>query len=566
MKSSYKNIPFICLLGLLFFCSCSDSEDVMPNTKHFVRLGKAAITISVGEEFLIKPSVDSISGGSYDLRWSVADADLASIEKTDGQAGLLKGLQPGTTTVKVETADHKLKYFADLTVLEGAPALKLLTIGSGLANQSANEALIQLANSTGKNLVICNIYQDNASLYTHIRSMVNGNKAYAYKRIDKELKANNQRDMGIRDVIGSENWDFIAIEESVDSAGFAKGYDANLASVIENCKAWSTNPHLKIFLHQPWAYSKESVAPGFQAFDRDQDKMFNAIAAASKKAAGKVDKIVPVGTAIQNGRTTYLGESVVNGDINLNATSGQVIAALTWYEVLFGVDVTKAPINIEGMSENVNNMYKQSAHAAVTAPDKVTDMVDFKSANNFVLEVPIYIDFGEAEEPLPFNFFADPEKPLSNLVDEDGQSTYFNIETTTPFGRLKRTSLVNSLGLPDNVCQDMFFVDCRRLNQPFGGLKMTNMNSTKKYTFIFYGSIKDKNTGTHYKVKGVNEGEADLNTERNADAVATIEGIQPRPDGTIDIELSMAPFNTHWAGFTCVNALIIVPEGYTGLF
>ena len=49
-------------------------------------------------------------------------------------------------------------------------------------------------------------------------------------------------------------------------------------------------------------------------------------------------------------------------------------------------------------------------------------------------------------------------------------------------------------------------------------------------------------------------------------AVATIEGIQPRPDGTIDIELSMAPFNTQWAGFTCVNALIIVPEGYTGLF
>ena len=112
----------------------------------------------------------------------------------------------------------------------------------------------------------------------------------------------------------------------------------------------------------------------------------------------------------------------------------------------------------------------------------------------------------------------------------------------------------------------MFFVDCRRLNQPFGGLKMTNMNSTKKYTFIFYGSINDKNTGTHYKVKGVNEGEADLNTYRNADAVATIEGIQPRPDGTIDIELSMAPFNTQWAGFTCVNALIIVPEGYTGLF
>lgn len=100
------------------FSSCSDSEDVRPNVDRFLRLQHTSITINVGEEYLLKASVDTLAGKNYQLVWSVGNSSLASIEKSDQQMGLIRGLQPGTTTIKVETDDHKLMYFADLTVLE----------------------------------------------------------------------------------------------------------------------------------------------------------------------------------------------------------------------------------------------------------------------------------------------------------------------------------------------------------------------------------------------------------------------------------------------------------------
>ena len=44
--------------------------------------------------------------------------------------------------------------------------------------------------------------------------------------------------------------------------------------------------------------------------------------------------------------------------------------------------------------------------------------------------------------------------------------------------------------------------------------------------------------------------------------MAVIQGISPKDDGTIDIELSIGSMNTQWAGFICINAMIITPDGY----
>ena len=566
MRHVYYHLTTICLLLIAVFSSCSDSEDVRPNVDRFLRLQHTSITINVGEEYLLKASVDTLAGKNYQLVWSVGNSSLASIEKSDQQMGLIRGLQPGTTTIKVETDDHKLMYFADLTVLEGAPSLKLLTIGSGLANQSANEALVQMAKAAGHPMVVCNIFEDKASLSKHLRNIANNANAYDYKRIDETLNANNQRNQSLRDVVNNENWDYIAIEESADSAGFQKGYKEVLPELIKQLKEWSTNPNLKILIHQPWAYSSTATTPGFKQFDNDQLKMFNSIVTATQSATNQVTRIVPVGTAIQNARTTYLGESVINGDIELNATSGQYIAAMTWIEVLFGIDVSASPLMIPQMSEYVNNLYKLSAHNAIIHSKQVIDMVDFKSANPFILDHPIYIDFGEKATPLPFNSFIDPEKPVSNLIDKAGNSTYFNIEATSAFGKLNRREISNTLGFPESVCQDMFFRDGRKPGQGIGSFKVSNMNTTKKYTFVFYGAINDKNTGTRFKVRGVNEGQMDLSNDYNKDKLAIIENIQPRQDGTVDIELTMAPFNTQWGGFFGVNAMIIVPEGYSGSY
>lgn len=562
MKYLYEQNILGIMLLIMALSSCSDSVDIRPKVDKFLRLNTTGITINVGEEYLIKPSVDTVAGSTYQLQWSVDDQNLATVENAQEQAGLLKGLKPGTTTIKVESADHKLMYFADLNVREGAPSVKLLTIGDGMANQSANEALIRIASATNKDMVICNMYVNNASLSKHLINIKTNAPVYTYKRIDKSLNINNQLNQKLRDVVSKENWDYIAIEECVDSAGLVNGYNEYLPKVIEYIKSWASNPHLKILIHQPWAYRSDATAHGFITYNYDQLKMFNQITSSINTSKPLTSKIVPIGTAIQNGRTTYLGESVVNGDIDLNARSGQVIAALTWYETLFNVDVSKIDMTIPGTSEYASNLFKQTAHSAVVNSSQITDMVNFKSANSFVLQNPILIDFGENPTPLPFNSFVNPTVPLNNLIDKIGNSTYFNIEATTGFNLLNRREISNVLGFPESVCDDMFFRDGNNPAQSRGAFKVSNMNTTMKYTFIFYGAINDSNTGTHFTVTGINSGAGDLKNDFNTDKVVIINSIQPRKDGTVDIELTKAPFNTHWAGFFGVNAMIIIPDGY----
>jgi len=563
MRHILYNISYACLFAVIFLCACSDSEDIRPNVDRYVRINQSSITINVGEEYLIKPSVDTLSGKGYNLIWTLGDGSLATINKTDDQSGLLKGVKAGKTTIKVETADHQLMYFTDLNVIDGSPAIKLLTIGSGTADMSANEILVNVANAAGKRLVVCNIYEDKASLGSHIKNIDEELSPYIYRRIDEQLNINNQRDMSLRDVVGKENWDYIAIEESVDSAGIKEGYSKHLPELIDKIKKWSTNPNMKVILHQPWAYSSGAQSQGFLTYGSNQMTMFEAIGDATKAAASQVSKVVPVGTAIQNARTSYLGESVINGDIDLNASSGKFIAALTWIETLFDIDVTQSPLSFPELSEYVNSLYKAAAHNAVKQPNAVTDLVDFKSANSFQLACPIIIDFGKVETPHPYNSFLAWNAPVNNLIDFNGNETFFNIEATTEFNNvIARREITNTLGLPESVCQDMFFRDGNAAGQGKGGLRLTNMNSSMRYSFYIYASINDRNTGTHFKFAGVNTSEIDVVNDFNTDRYDIVTGIQPTSNGTIDIELTKAPFNTHWAGFFGINALIIVPEGY----
>ena len=107
----------------------------------------------------------------------------------------------------------------------------------------------------------------------------------------------------------------------------------------------------------------------------------------------------------------------------------------------------------------------------------------------------------------------------------------------------------------------MFFCDSKK-GFPKGTFKLSYLNKDLKYSFYFYGSINDTNTGTKYHVIGKNEGEAELVTDNNTNKMAVIQGISPKDDGTIDIELSIGSMNTQWAGFICINAMIITPDGY----
>ena len=282
--------------------------------------------------------------------------------------------------------------------------------------------------------------------------------------------------------------------------------------------------------------------------------MYNAIVEAVWAAKESVQAdVVPSGTAIQNGRTSYIGEEMLQDASHLNANTAKFAAACTWFEALFGQnEVSYSPDNLINYDAK---LAKAAAHNAIVDSRTVTELVEYKES-----PARVYIDFGPIESPAPFNNYRFPGDPaLENLKDDKGNTTPFCLQVEKGFTGTLERGLENTLGFPKSASEDMFFSDGIAI--PVSSFRMSGLTKGEKYTFTFYGHINDNNTQTEYRVIGANEGSACLVNDFNPDRVAAVKGIEPAEDGTICIELQPGPDNTQWAKFFGINVMVVMPEG-----
>jgi len=548
---------FLCLMSLFFItmASCSDDNDVYISDRKFVRIDQSQVYLTVGEKIKVSATVDEIAGETYTLNWSVLNPDIATAERLDGNMVSITAISAGSTIIKVETADGKLQYYADLTVTDGEQTVKILSIGSGTAYDATSSYLYDIARDAGISLVIGNMYIDNASLEDHVTNMT-GNKAeYIYNRIAADGSVTVQNAQSLKNIIKSENWNYIVYEESPSLAGMTAGYQTQLPALISLVDEAATNPDVKYLLHQPWAYAKSADEDGFANYDRDQDKMYKAIidaVNAAEKTEG-IEFVIPSGTAIQNGRTSYIGESMLIDGIHLNVDAARFTTACTWYGAIFEKNgINYSPDNLINYD---TRLAKEAAHKAVTAGNKVTVLEEFLDS-----PMRVYIDFGPQESPAPFNNYRFPTDPaMQNMRNDRGEPSGWDIVVDKAFTGVLERGLGNSLGFPNTASSDMFF--CDGIYIPLSGFKVSGLTKGEKYTFTFYGHINDSGTQTEYRVIGKNNGVACLVNDYNPDRVAAIKGIEPDDDGNIYIEMRPGPDNTQWAKFYGVNVMVIMAEG-----
>lgn len=556
-----KHVRYILgiIVYLLVFVSCNDESNVHLGDYAYVRLDNTTFNLITGEQCLVRASVNGLDDVS--LKWTVKDNNVATIEKKEGTVAVITALSKGNTLLKVETDDGKYSYYADILVSEGTPAVKILSVSNGINGVDAISSYLRdIVLSTGKSLEIGIAYVNNASLADHL---VNGKESaavYNYNFTDINGTTITQTGKTLRTLLMSDTWDYIVFEESMPLSGISDGYTVNLPELLTMTSSVATNPDVRILLHQPWAYGSRATDTGFGNYDWDQKTMYQAIVDATAQMLNvePLYAIIPTGTAIQNARTSYLGESVLSDNVHLSSL-GKFMAACTWYEVLFGEQAGYKPAEFVDFD---CRLAFTAAHTAVETPNAVTTMTDFEEKlNEFVLDCPIYIDFGPVVSPDPYNNYTVPtEALLGNLKDEKGNPTAFDLAVTSPFSGVLDRGLINELGFPTTASQDMFFCDGIRL--PEATMRLSNLNKEMKYTFIFYGNINDKLTQTLYTVTGKNESSATLVNDDNLDRFAIIEGIEPSENADIIIKLGIGPENQQWAKFYGINVLLIVPDGY----
>ena len=134
-----------------------------------------------------------------------------------------------------------------------------------------------------------------------------------------------------------------------------------------------------LMIHQTWAYAENSTHKRFADYGKDQMKMYKDVVDCVSRVArlNGIDLVIPCGTAIQNGRTSSLGDTFCRDGFHLQRTYGRYTAACTWFEKIFNRDVVENPYFPDTISEKEKRIARYAAHYAVKAPEVITDMKAF---------------------------------------------------------------------------------------------------------------------------------------------------------------------------------------------
>ena len=250
--------------------------------------------------------------------------------------------------------------------------VKILTIGNSFSEDAVEQHLYDLAKAEGVKVIIGNMYIGGCSLEKHLNNARGNKPAYKYRKIGLNGKKVETKSFTLESALSDEHWDYVSFQQNSGRSGMYDTWMESLPELMAYVKA-RVPKKTQMVLHQTWAYDKTSTHKDFKNYKHDQDLMFKAIVDAVHKAAKELDVkiIVPCGTAIQNARTTPLGECITRDGYHLHKTYGRYVAACTWYETIFKKNVVGNAYKPKDMTPEQQRQAQKSAHAAVKKPKKV---------------------------------------------------------------------------------------------------------------------------------------------------------------------------------------------------
>ena len=253
-----------------------------------------------------------------------------------------------------------------------AEPVKILAIGNSFSEDAVEEHLSDLARAEGLDVVICNMYIGGCSIERHVKNLRGNIPDYRYRKIDVEGNMTEVKGYTLEKVLAEEDWDYISVQQSSPLSGLPESY-ALLPELVTFIRERVSEDAVVIF-HETWAYAKDSKHKAFPNYDKDQMKMFNAILATVAQETPKVgiSLVIPAGVAIQNARTSILGDDLTRDGYHLSKPQGRYVAACTWLEAVLGVNPVGNKYCPEGMTPKECKAAQKAAHKAVKNPDKIS--------------------------------------------------------------------------------------------------------------------------------------------------------------------------------------------------
>lgn len=250
--------------------------------------------------------------------------------------------------------------------------VRILAIGNSFSEDAVEEHLSDLARAEGIPVIICNMYIGGCYIERHVNNLRGNVADYRYRKIDPQGNMTEVWGYTLEKVLAEEEWDYISVQQASNFSGMPETY-ALLPELVSYVRQRVPEDAVVMF-HQTWAYSPDSSHGAYVNYGRDQMTMYNAIVRTVDQETPKVgiSLVIPSGTAIQNARTSVLGNDLTCDGYHLSRPHGRYIAACTWLEAVLGVNPVGNTYRPDGMTENECRIAQKAAHKAVKKPSKVT--------------------------------------------------------------------------------------------------------------------------------------------------------------------------------------------------
>ncbi len=368
-----KHLSFILALSLLVILSaCAGAGGNPQNTTE----NQTADAPPTAESLVLQNQKSEFEFGE---NFSAIGADV-SVVYTDGHSENIdisectvvseyNAYKPGLYEITVGFGDLIYKYNVKVNSMK---KLSLLMIGNSFSEDTV-QYIYEIAHSLGiEDVNVCNMYIGGCSIYTHYQNSVKNNAAYDLQ-IYKNGTWTHNTGKTLEEGITYADWDYISLQQASGSSGQLSTY-APLRKLVDYVKEKATNPDVKLIWNMTWAYQQDSTHGEFPNYKSDQMTMYNAIVEAVQKKIRNTDffKIIPNGTAVQNARTSSVGDRITRDGFHLSYDFGRYIAGLTIVHALTGEDISDIEYKPSGVSDAYRKIAIESAMNAVANPYEVT--------------------------------------------------------------------------------------------------------------------------------------------------------------------------------------------------
>ena len=254
-------------------------------------------------------------------------------------------------TVRVKNSEIAKDYLVNVAA---ANKLKVLMIGNSFADDTINYAY-EIARAVGipaENILVADIYIGGCVLDTHWQNAQTNAPAYRFG-LEREgwFDGSSYTNWTMEQAIKYADWDFITFQQGSSASGDPSSF-GNLQNLMNYVYDIATdevnnpnaNPNVKFVWHQTWAYQQGTTAAHFSKYNFDQMTMYNAIVSCMKNFVVNKDfvAIIPNGTAVQNARSSIIGDTFSRDEHNhLSYGAGRFIASMNLVSVLTGIDMSE---------------------------------------------------------------------------------------------------------------------------------------------------------------------------------------------------------------------------------